>query len=476
MFNSDLTANRPAAGIVGRIFIATDSPYGIFRDTGSAWDQIAGTGGASTNIYNSNGTLTGNRVVSSGGFNLSFTSTTYIGTAAIGGGGSGQLIVGSSSADNGIQIFGANSPSLRIDNAQSGGSQRFVIGAATATNNFIQGSTSGQFCISTASSGAVLFGMWQTINATEVMRISTASNLLIGGTVDAGFKVDITGTSRVSGVARFDNSVEFRSTTGNTKFTIQGGTGWNTTISTGSFGSAGLRFGDGAFANLLIGTTGDSIDGNAMLDLRCNRLGLYLNRGTITTMPNLTNWLGVSVSIVGGSGYTDGLYSGVAATGNYFGTVLVNVGISGGSVNAISLFSAASKIQLGETFTIPASSIGGTGSGMSFTITAINNQNPAFTFYNTSNNLLTYWDGTNYSSPIVLKLNRVLIGGTGLANASSILELSSTSQGFLPPRMTTTQINAISSPAEGLVIYNTTLSHLCCYQAGAWAKFSHSPM
>jgi hypothetical protein len=45
MFNSDLTANRPAAGIVGRIFIATDSPYGIFRDTGTAWDQIAGSGG-----------------------------------------------------------------------------------------------------------------------------------------------------------------------------------------------------------------------------------------------------------------------------------------------------------------------------------------------------------------------------------------------------------------------------------------------
>jgi len=42
MFNSDLTANRPAAGIVGRIFIATDSPYGIYRDTGTAWDSIAG--------------------------------------------------------------------------------------------------------------------------------------------------------------------------------------------------------------------------------------------------------------------------------------------------------------------------------------------------------------------------------------------------------------------------------------------------
>lgn len=42
MFYSDTLANRPAAGIVGRIFIAIDAPYGIYRDTGSAWDQISG--------------------------------------------------------------------------------------------------------------------------------------------------------------------------------------------------------------------------------------------------------------------------------------------------------------------------------------------------------------------------------------------------------------------------------------------------
>jgi len=199
MFFSDLTANRPAAGIVGRIFIATDSPYGIFRDTGSAWNQIAGSGGGGGNtIYTANDTLTGNRTVSDGGFGLSFTSTTYIGTAAIGS-GSGKLIVGSSSADNGIQIFGANSPSLRLDNAQSGGTQRFVIGLSTATNNFIQGSAAGQFCISTASSGAMLFGMWQTINASEVFRISTANNLILGSTTDSGQKFQVTGTMKLAG-------------------------------------------------------------------------------------------------------------------------------------------------------------------------------------------------------------------------------------------------------------------------------------
>jgi hypothetical protein len=44
----------------------------------------------------------------------------------------------------------------------------------------------------------------------------------------------------------------------------------------------------------------------------------------------------------------------------------------------------------------------------------------------------------------------------GSPDASSILDVESTSKGFLPPRMTTVQRDAISSPLEGLMIYNTT--------------------
>ena len=47
--------------------------------------------------------------------------------------------------------------------------------------------------------------------------------------------------------------------------------------------------------------------------------------------------------------------------------------------------------------------------------------------------------------------------GTASLESSAALEVSSTTQGFLPPRMTTTQINAITSPATGLMVYNTTL-------------------
>jgi hypothetical protein len=56
-----------------------------------------------------------------------------------------------------------------------------------------------------------------------------------------------------------------------------------------------------------------------------------------------------------------------------------------------------------------------------------------------------------------------IAAGTTSPNASAIVDLTSTTRGFLPPRMTTTQRDAISSPAAGLVIYNTTTSKLQVY-------------
>jgi hypothetical protein len=62
----------------------------------------------------------------------------------------------------------------------------------------------------------------------------------------------------------------------------------------------------------------------------------------------------------------------------------------------------------------------------------------------------------------VTSAGNVGIGTTSPA-ASALLDVSSTTKGFLPPRMTTTQRDAISSPAAGLVIYNTTTSKLQVY-------------
>ena len=60
----------------------------------------------------------------------------------------------------------------------------------------------------------------------------------------------------------------------------------------------------------------------------------------------------------------------------------------------------------------------------------------------------------------------VVIGGT-TAVTTAVVDINSTTQGFLPPRMTTTQKNAISTPAAGLVVYDITLNKLCVYTT-AW--------
>ncbi|MFN9116297.1 MAG: hypothetical protein ACK5XN_40155, partial [Bacteroidota bacterium] len=67
---SDVLANRPAAGFIGRLFISTDT-FEIYRDNGTTWDLIS-SGGGGVNIYNSDGTLTGTRVMTMAGYNLTF--------------------------------------------------------------------------------------------------------------------------------------------------------------------------------------------------------------------------------------------------------------------------------------------------------------------------------------------------------------------------------------------------------------------
>ena len=58
--------------------------------------------------------------------------------------------------------------------------------------------------------------------------------------------------------------------------------------------------------------------------------------------------------------------------------------------------------------------------------------------------------------------------GTSSPNASAILDAQSTTKGVRMPNMTTTQKNAISSPAAGLMVFDTTLAKLCVYSGSAW--------
>jgi hypothetical protein len=60
--------------------------------------------------------------------------------------------------------------------------------------------------------------------------------------------------------------------------------------------------------------------------------------------------------------------------------------------------------------------------------------------------------------------------GSQSYDPSVVLGAQSTSAGFLPPRMTTTQKNAISTPASGLMVYDTDLNQMSYYNGTTWVN------
>jgi hypothetical protein len=79
--------------------------------------------------------------------------------------------------------------------------------------------------------------------------------------------------------------------------------------------------------------------------------------------------------------------------------------------------------------------------------------------------------GVLLSTPFYIKRSsgNVLINSTTDV-PSSKLTIASTTQGFLPPRMTTAQKNAIASPSEGLVVYDNNLNGLNFYNGNTWTN------
>jgi hypothetical protein len=124
-----------------------------------------------------------------------------------------------------------------------------------------------------------------------------------------------------------------------------------------------------------------------------------------------------------------------------------------------------------------------------------------FTLGNASNNFVLTIAGANYPTLRFLSVyaNNISIqqraGGSGLSfygggsanqtfiapdyfrlginsgetniELSSAFQVNSSTQGFLPPRMSTVEKNAISSPANGLIIFDTDLGRPCFYN-GSW--------
>lgn len=172
MFYSDVYANIPTAGIVGRMFISTDT-YAFYRDTGSGWDLIGGPG---------TGTITGSGATGQVSF--------FSGSSVLSG--SNNLFW--DSANNRLGI-GTSTPGVPLD-IHTTGTGLSING--TSTNNAFQtfqNAGTGKWRIgNNYSAGSNYFSIYDVSNTTERLKIENTG----AGTYTGAYTVtgNLTSNSR----------------------------------------------------------------------------------------------------------------------------------------------------------------------------------------------------------------------------------------------------------------------------------------
>jgi hypothetical protein len=196
--------------------------------------------------------------------------------------------------------------------------------------------------------------------------------------------------------------------------------------------------------------------------------GLPISTGVSGLGTNVAAFLATPTSANLASAITDETGSGalVFATSPTFATSITVSGSNSTGVVVASTSSASTSISVASL--LAASSTG----DVYFSVgKSLATSNSALIGYSTVGATSPYAFMTVYGRAASdLCVNSVGSVGMGTSTPSSKakLEISSTTQGFLPPRMTTTQRDAITSVPAGLTIYNTTTNKLNFYNGSAW--------
>ena len=155
-----------------------------------------------------------------------------------------------------------------------------------------------------------------------------------------------------------------------------------------------------------------------------------------------------------------------------FNTSLANSALTieqSGNILINTVFDAGFRLDVNGTARVSGDMTIATASGATLTFQS-NNSNIVYTngafslLFNTTRVARFGTDGT-----IRFAQNIIVAGTTNFTiDSSAILQANSTTRGFLPPRLTTTQKNAIATPATGLMVYDTDLNRPCFFNGTSW--------
>ena len=281
------------------------------------------------------------------------------------------------------------------------------------------------------------FGFSNNVGNTT-FQIGNNGNVQIGTTTDAGFRLDVNGTTRFQGVSLINSGLGAISTNA---FQVTGSSG--SLLRVRGFGDVYL---DGGSAGLYVGTGGTAIQSGAATFSSNQGAGnpffsVIHNNGNVA-MRALSN--------------SNVLLNPTA------GNVLIGTTTDAGfklDVNGTARVKTLSitSNNTNTAFQVSGSSDGNIRVGVPFTVT---------NYYSSNNHVFN--NVTDTVTFATIKSTGNLLINTTTDVASSKLTIESTTQGFLPPRMTTTQKNAIASPVAGLMVYDTTLNVISFYNGTMW--------
>ncbi len=303
------------------------------------------------------------------------------------------------------------------------------------------------------------FGFWNesgngvialATNNTERFRITIGGNVLINTTTDAGFRLDVNGTARVKGTG---------TTSSTTAFTVQNSAGTNM-----------LQLRDDNY-QLFGGWL--AMESSRFLYRANNATGILTlcNDSTVASFVNLYGSSHATLPNVLDLGTASTSRLRIAANGN----VLINTTTDAGfrlDVNGTARVKGTGATSATTAFTVQNSA--GTNTfdvrddGVA-TLSRLVVGTVRVNYYNSFNDAFTIMQ-SNPSTGNAKFYQGVSVGTSSDPVASAILEAVSTTKGFLPPRMTTTQKNAIASPATGLQVFDTTLNQMSYYNGTTWTN------